>query len=262
MKKKTITKKMVRQKTMDRPATVETRRLSQQKECPLWNLPDREQLLRCLDILERTWKQENSPSMNFDDEPLDSLVRTVLSQNTNDANRDRAYENLRRQFPEWEDILGAKTEEIAEAIKSAGLSNTKAGRIKEILETVKMTFGVLSLEKMKEWDGYRARRFLQALPGVGPKTAACVLLFDLHIPAFPVDTHIARVSRRIGWVPAKATPETIQECLEQIIPPDRYLGAHLNLIFHGRNICRARKPECHRCPIVDLCLTGKEYLQS
>jgi endonuclease-3 len=200
--------------------------------------------------------------MRFDDEPLDSLVRTVLSQNTNDTNRDRAYENLRRRFPDWKDILGAKTEEVAKAIKIAGLSNTKAGRLREILETVKMTFGVLSLEKMKQWDDSKARRFLEDLPGVGPKTAACVLLFDLHMPAFPVDTHVARVSRRIGWMPARSTPENIQGCLEHIIPPDRYLGAHLNLISHGKNICRARKPECLRCPIADLCLTGKENLAS
>ncbi|MGC9372251.1 MAG: endonuclease III domain-containing protein [Thermovirgaceae bacterium] len=246
---------------MARQATVETRGATP-KECPLRTLPDRAHLLRCLDILERTWKQENAPSMRFDDEPLDSLVRTVLSQNTNDTNRDRAYENLRRRFPDWKDVLGAKTEEVAEAIKSAGLSNTKAVRIREILETVKMTFGVLSLEKMKEWDDSQARRFLQDFRGVGPKTAACVLLFDLHMPAFPVDTHVARVSRRIGWVPARATPETIQECLEHIIPPDRYLGAHLNLISHGKNICRARKPECLRCPIADFCLTGKENLAS
>ncbi len=232
------------------------------KECPLRDLPDQGHLLRCLDILERTWKQERSPSMHFDDDPLDSLVRTVLSQNTNDTNRDRAYENLRRRFRDWKDILGAETKEIAEAIKSAGLSNIKAGRIRKILETVETTFGVLSLDKMKEWDNSKARRFLQELPGVGPKTAACVLLFDLHMPAFPVDTHVARVSRRVGWVPNRATPETIQVCLEQIIPPNRYLGAHLNLISHGKNICRARKPECHRCPIADLCLTGKENLAS
>ncbi|MFP4482961.1 MAG: endonuclease III domain-containing protein [Thermovirgaceae bacterium] len=247
---------------MARQATLDTKRPSS-KRCPLEDFLDPGHLLRCLDILETTWKQESSPAMRFDKEPLDSLVRTVLSQNTNDTNRDRAYENLRRYFPDWKDILGAETDKIAEAIKTAGLSNTKASRIKKILETVKMTFGVLSLEKMKEWDNSEARRFLQDLPGVGPKTAACVLLFDLHMPAFPVDTHVARVSRRIiGWAPARATPEAIQGCLETVIPPNRYLGAHLNLIFHGRNICLARKPGCLRCPIADLCLTGKEKLKS
>jgi len=228
------------------------------KEYPLRDFPDPEQLLLCLDILERTWKQESRPSIRFDDDPLDSLMRTVLSQNTNDTNRDRAYENLRKRFPKWKDVLEAKTEEIAKSIKSAGLSNTKARRISDILKIVKKTFGVLSLEKLKEWDDSKARRFLEDLPGVGQKTAACVLLFDLHMPAFPVDTHVARVSRRAGWVPTTATPETIQERLEHIIPPDRYLGAHLNLILHGKNICRARKPECLHCPIANLCMTGKE----
>jgi endonuclease-3 len=242
---------------MAHQVSVDTQR-EPENGCPFPGSLDHAHLFQCLDILENLWKQESEPAMRFDDEPLDSLIRTVLSQNTNDVNRDRAYENLRKNYPDWKEVLNAETQDIAKAIKSAGLSNTKAGRIQQILGTVKETFGDLSLEKMKEWGNSEARRFLQNLPGVGPKTAACVLLFDLHMPAFPVDTHVARVSRRIGWVSSRATPEDIQTYLEARIPPGRYLGAHLNLIFHGRNICRARKPECLECPLKELCLTGKE----
>lgn len=244
-------------KAMGQPKTVDTvERLS--AVCPFPEPPDKGHIAHCLDVLETTWKQESTPSLTFHDDALDSLVRTVLSQNTNDKNRDRAYENLRRQYPDWGKVLSAKSEDVAEAIRIAGLSKTKAGRIRQILEKVKSAFGRLSLEEMKSWGNTEARLFLENLPGVGPKTAACVLLFDLHMPAFPVDTHVARVSRRIGWVPPKASPEAIQACMEASVSPDRYLGAHLNLILHGRNICRARKPACLACTLKDLCSTGKE----
>ena len=220
--------------------------------------PDPAHVALCLDIIESLWRQESTPSVASGEKPLDGLIRTVLSQNTNDLNRDRAYERLRRLYPTWEDVLEAEIKEIAEAIKSAGISNIKAGRIKTILETVEDVFGKLNLDELKEWDHISARDFLQNLPGVGPKTAACVLLFNLDMPAFPVDTHVSRVSRRIGWFPPSASAESIQASLEEIIPPKRHLGAHLNLILHGKNICRSRKPECARCPIRHLCLTGKE----
>ena len=189
-------------------------------------------------------------------EPLDGLILTVLSQNTNDKNRDMAYKNLREHYPEWAAAAALSAGEIADLVRSAGLADTKAVRIKHILEKVPQDFGGYSLAAMKGWTPSDVREYLLALPGIGPKTAACVMAFDLDMPAFPVDTHVARVSRRLGWATEKESAEKIQDFLEATVPHDLCRGGHLNIIEHGRKTCSARKPACAGCALADICKTG------
>lgn len=212
-----------------------------------------------LDALEALWKNETDPPAGLKhEEPLDGLILTVLSQHTNDKNRDKAFANLKSIYPSWELAAAASEEDIAVAVRSAGLGNTKAQKIKKILPSVKERFGDYSIIGLKDWPVEEVRKYLIGLPGVGVKTAACVLIFDLEMPAFPVDTHVARIARRLGWVPEKMSAEDIQEYLEAVLPPKRFLGAHINFIEHGRGICDARKPKCPECPVKKMCEYGKK----
>ncbi|MDR1515932.1 MAG: endonuclease III [Synergistaceae bacterium] len=186
-------------------------------------------------------------------EPLDGLMLTLLSQNTNDRNRDMAYNALRAKHPSWADVAALSPPSVAGLIKSAGLGDTKAARMIEILDKIYGDFGDFSLKKLFEWEPGRVREYLLALPGIGPKTVACVMAFDLGMPAFPVDTHVARISRRLGWASEKTPPHKIQDFLEATVPPE-YCGAgHLNMIEHGRKVCRARNPLCGGCPVSAAC---------
>jgi endonuclease-3 len=187
-------------------------------------------------------------------EPIDELIATVLSQHTNDNNRDRAFEQLKRRFPSWEQVLRAPVRSIASAIKPAGLSNQKAPRIKAILQRIaEANDGNLSLEFLKEMPTGEALKWLKKLPGVGPKTAACVLLFSFGKPVFPVDTHIFRISKRLGWLDEKVTEAKANELLDQIVPNEIKYRLHLNMIAHGRQICRPQKPKCQECVLRNLC---------
>jgi len=207
-----------------------------------------------LDALEGAWGNEKRPPSDLrHEEPLDGLILTILSQNTNDKNRDKAFNALKAKYPTWDDVAAASSEDVAETIRVAGLGCTKADRILNVLRIVKGKFGEHSIKGLAELNGAEAKEFLVSLPGVGLKTAACVLVFDLGMPAFPVDTHVARVSRRLGWVPEKMTPDKIQEYLEGVLPAPRFRGAHLNIIQHGRQICRARNPLCADCVIAKWC---------
>ena len=211
-----------------------------------------------LDAFEKHWGNEGnfSPELKHQD-PLDGLILTLLSQNTNDKNRDKAFEKLKSEYPAWEKAAEAPIERIVDLIRIAGLGDTKAARMKQILAILKDKFGSYSINELKGWDPHKAREFLVSLPGVGVKTAACVLVFDLEMPAFPVDTHVARISRRLGWVPEKMAPDKIQEYLEGTLPPKRFRGAHLNIIQHGRGICSARKPDCSKCYAKKWCQFSK-----
>ncbi len=186
--------------------------------------------------------------------PVDELVSTILSQNTNDTNRDRAFEALRAQFPTWEAVRDAKTDEVIAAIRPAGLANQKGPRIQKVLRQITAERGSLDLSFLKDMPLEEARAWLMKFDGVGPKTAAIVLCFSLNRPAFPVDTHIYRVSGRIGLRPEKMTVEQAHPHLEGLLPPNTYYAAHLNLIRLGREVCAARKPNCPVCPIRSLCL--------
>ena len=211
-----------------------------------------------LDAFEKHWGNEgnSSPELKHQD-PLDGLILTLLSQNTNDKNRDKAFDKLKSEYPAWEKAAEAPIERIVDLIRIAGLGDTKAARMKQILAILKDKFGSYSINELKGWDPHKAREFLVSLPGVGVKTAACVLVFDLEMPAFPVDTHVARISRRLGWVPEKMAPDKIQEYLEGTLPPKRFRGAHLNIIQHGRGICSARKPDCIKCYAKKWCQFSK-----
>ncbi len=206
-----------------------------------------------LDVLESLWGQEAFPKVSAFDDPLDGLILTVLSQNTNDNNRDRAFDKLKSLYHTWDKVASLPAEDLADAIRVAGIANVKSTRIKEILEVVRQAFGSYSLKGMSSWEGGAAMDFMLSLPGVGPKTAACVMVFDLGIPAFPVDTHVARFCRRMGWVDRSSSPVSIQELMEGLVPEARKKGAHLNIISHCKAICRARNPLCASCPLSDIC---------
>jgi endonuclease-3 len=186
-------------------------------------------------------------------EPLDGLILTLLSQNTNDRNRDMAYDALRGRYSAWGDVAALTPAEIAALIRPAGLGETKSIRMKAILEQIRSDFGGYSLWSLKGLSPGDVRQYLSNLPGIGPKTVACVMVFDLGMPAFPVDTHVARVSRRLGWVGERTAPEKIQEFLESAVPPERCAGGHLNMIEHGRLVCKARRPMCKDCVVAGMC---------
>ncbi|MDR2780309.1 MAG: endonuclease III [Synergistaceae bacterium] len=210
--------------------------------------------MRVLDGLDEVYGNESAPFDSYaTGEPLDGLILTLLSQNTNDRNRDAAYESLRSAFPKWGDVARATRLEIARAIKSAGLGDIKADRMKTILERIAVDFGGYTLAAMKGWEAGHVREYLSSLHGIGPKTVACVMAFDLGLPAFPVDTHVARISRRLGWANKKAPPEKIQGFLESVVPPERCGGGHLNMIEHGRAVCHARGGKCGACAVNGIC---------
>ena len=187
---------------------------------------------------------------------IDELVSTILSQNTNDINRDRGFNALRAKFPTWEAVRDANVQDVIEAIRPAGLANQKGPRIQQVLRAISEERGTLNLDFLAGLPIEEARAWLTKFNGVGPKTAAIVLCFSLNMPAFPVDTHIYRVSGRTGLRPEKMTVEQAHTYLESLFPPETYYAAHLNLIRLGREICGARKPNCAQCPIRKLCDYG------
>ncbi len=181
---------------------------------------------------------------------LDLLVGTILSQNTSDINRDRAFSELKKRFPRWEDLCRAREEEIAAAIRDAGLQHQRARRIKEILCRIQGERGRISLDFLRKLSPEEAHRWLLSLPGVGRKTAAIVMLFGLEAPYFPVDTHIKRVTKRLGLWDGRGDPH---DALAPLIPRGREYELHLHLIRLGREVCRPRSPRCGKCPLADLC---------
>lgn len=185
--------------------------------------------------------------------PLDELISTILSQNTNDKNRDQAFDALQALFPTWEAVRDARTQEIIEAIRPAGLANQKGPRIQTVLKAITEERGELDLSFLESYSPEDAYSWLMRFKGVGPKTASIVLLFSLGKPAFPVDTHIYRVSGRLGLRPQKMTADKAHQHLAAQFPPETYYAAHLNIIRLGREICQSRKPKCEDCPLQDMC---------
>jgi endonuclease-3 len=184
---------------------------------------------------------------------LAELVLTILSQNTADTNSGRAFARLMRTFPTWEAVANAPVEDVVAAIQIGGLAQQKAPRIQSSLRAVFERSADGDLGFLREMPPPEARAWLRALPGVGPKTAACVLLFALGMPAMPVDTHVERVSKRLGLIPWKTTPEQAHDQLEAIVEPADYYPFHMLLIKHGRRLCLARRPLCGRCPLEAEC---------
>lgn len=192
--------------------------------------------------------------------PLDELVSTILSQNTNDTNRDRAFESLQERFPTWEAVRDAAPEAVIAAIRPAGLANQKGPRIQQMLRQITAERGALDLNFLSDLPLEEARAWLTRFKGVGPKTAAILLLFSLGRPAFPVDTHIYRVTGRIGLRPERMSVEEAHAHLERLFPPETYYAAHLNIIRLGREICAARKPHCPACPLRRICAYGQNFV--
>jgi endonuclease-3 len=190
-------------------------------------------------------------------DPLDELVLTILSQNTSDTNRDKAWRLLKDRYPTWEAVSDCDEAELAAAIAPAGLSNQKAPRILAILRDIERRFGRLSLDDLEEWTEPQVRDFLIAYPGVGPKTAACVLMFAMGRPVMPVDTHVHRIATRLGFIPKGASFEVAHQTMDSITPPELVYPLHIEMIRHGRALCRPTNPKCAECPVIAECLYVK-----
>jgi endonuclease-3 len=186
-------------------------------------------------------------------DPLATLLGTILSQNTNDLNRDRAFEQMRKRFPTWEEVRDADPAELVEAIRPAGLANQKGPRIQNALRMITEQQGQLNLDFLADMEIEKARKWLISIKGVGPKTAAIVLCFALGKPAFPVDTHVHRVTKRLGLISPKTTREQAHTVLERLLPAKIYYPFHMNLIAHGRQVCKSQQPRCEVCVLQEHC---------
>lgn len=217
---------------------------------------------RMLRIHEALRRYYGEPELKEQRDPLAELVMTILSQNTNDANSGRAFEMLLARFDTWEAVLEAKPDELADAIRTGGLANVKAPRIQQILRRLRDERGELTLDFLWDMDVTPARAYLLSLPGVGPKTAACVLLFSLHKAALPVDTHVHRVSQRLELTPCRTNAEKAHALLKALVPPNLYYPFHLLFIQHGRTICHARTPRCALCPLESECPFARTHYGS
>lgn len=195
-------------------------------------------------------------------EPTEELIRTILSQNTNDVNRDRAYESMWGRFGSWAAIATAPVEALAEAIRPGGLGEIKAPRIQNALRCVRERSGSYDLSFICRLTLDEGDSWLQALPGVGPKTAACVLLFSCGKPVMPVDTHIHRVAGRLGLIPAGTSAKAAHALMTDLVPAPLIYPLHINLIRHGRKTCRASRPLCEQCSLADLCAYGRAHRAS
>ncbi len=187
---------------------------------------------------------------------LDEVIATVLSQHTSDHNSERAFARLKAGFPDWEQVLEAPAGQVADAIRCGGIADQKARRIQQILAAIREREGRIDLDRLRDLDDAAVEEYLTSLPGVGPKTAACVLVFAMGRTAFPVDTHVRRVAVRLGWIPAETTAEKAHRSLTPVVPPGIRYDLHLALIAHGRQVCKAQRPRCGECVLRDRCATG------
>lgn len=213
---------------------------------------------RVLEVHRRLVHVFGTPRRTGHLDPVSELVSTILSQNTSDVNRDQAYERLRERFPTWKAVRDADVRQVREAIRPAGLSEVKAPRIQQALCQITQPDGSLSLDFLRRMSVPEAKAWLMTIKGVGPKTAAIILLFSFGRPAFPVDTHIHRVSGRLGLIGPKVSREQAHTILEALVPPRLYYPFHINVIRHGREICRPQ-PRCEVCPLRDLCCYYEEH---
>ena len=185
--------------------------------------------------------------------PIDELVMTILSQHTNDVNMFRAFESLKRAYSSWEEVLAAPQDELAVTIRSSGMYNLKAKRIQATLREIQERVGKLDISHLETMEIAEAKEWLTSLHGVGPKTAAIVLLFSFGLPVLPVDTHVWRVTKRLGIIEMKVSREKAHVLLEQILPTDCIPSLNKNLVRHGREICRAQNPKCPNCFLNNIC---------
>ena len=195
-------------------------------------------------------------------DPIDVLIGTILSQNTSDANSGRAFASLKASFDSWEAVASAPAEHIAQTIKSGGLSQIKAARIKQVIEQIEKEQGRISLDFLNSKTMAEAKDYLMRLPGVGHKTASCVLLFSLGKPSLPVDTHVFRVAKRLGLIDSNVSIEKAHSLLQEQIPPSKVYQFHIHMIEHGRQICHARQPRCNRCILRGDCPSSLRFHRS
>jgi endonuclease III len=186
-------------------------------------------------------------------DPLDVLIETILSQSTTNINSRRAFESLKSKFPAWDEARRARVSSIEAAIRSGGLARQKSVRIKKLLNDIYERRGSLDLSFLCDAPLGEAVEFLASFKGVGPKTVACTLLFACGRPVFPIDTHIFRIARRLGLIPEKCSDEEAHRLMAEMIPQDRFYEVHVNLIRHGRRVCRPQNPLCERCCLIDYC---------
>ncbi len=191
---------------------------------------------------------------------IDEVVMTVLSQHTSDINSTRAFRSLRERFSSWEEVLHAPTDQVADSIRSGGIAQVKTTRIQQILREIERRENGLDLSRLARLPDEEVDEYLCSLPGVGPKTAACVLLFSMNRPAFPVDTHVHRVAKRLGLIGEKTGADKAQRVLQPRIPPELRYEMHMQLIRHGREICKPAMPRCTDCVLLDICEAGPRFL--
>jgi len=207
-------------------------------------------------ILDRLRERYGEPRRHRALPPLDELVLTILSQNTSDTNTERAYAGLRARFPTWAQVRDADTAQLERVLRPGGLAAQKAPRIQAVLRELSAGGGAPALGWAASLPPAEAMARRERLPGVGPKTASCVLLFSLGVPVMPVDTHVHRVAGRLGLIPADMGAGPAHAALTALVPAGRMLEAHLLLIRHGRETCRARRPRCRECVLLDACPFG------
>jgi len=217
---------------------------------PTWTPPTRARVCRIRDRLRDLY---GIPLMAPHGDPIAELVLTVLSQSTNDRNRDVAYLRLRERLETWEDVRDAKQAEVEEAIRPGGISKVKSVRIQAILQAISDSSSKLSLDWLADVPIEQARDYLTSLPGVGRKTAACVLLFAYGLHDVPVDTHVSRVGMRLRLLQPGAPFEQLHDQMLALTPPGEELELHVNLLRHGRRTCHARKPACGECALARMC---------
>ena len=202
------------------------------------------------------------PTWDGTEDVLECLILTILSQNTTDVSRDKGYAQLREKFPTWEDVLNADADAVEETIKIVGLGKQKTETIKNFLSWLKSEYNDLSLEFIHDMKTEDALEFLIQHKGIGIKTASVTLSFACGRDVFPVDTHILRISKRLGLIPQNCSAEKAHLELPTLIPKGKTYPFHMNLIYFGRQICNARKPLCEKCPLTEHCLYYKENTQS
>jgi endonuclease-3 len=212
-------------------------------------------------IIQNLERAYGLPENRHTSDPLDMLINVILSQATSDTNSERTFAALKKRFPTWDAVLRARTATVAATIRSGGLANQKAAVIRDLLGQIKArTGGALTLSFLQDMPARDAARYLSEFRGVGPKTIACTLLFACRQDIFPLDTHIFRILRRVGLIPPKCTDRRAHEIMDSIVPEGKFYSLHVNLIRHGRALCRPRDPLCTRCPIVEYCDYGQSII--
>ena len=227
------------------------------RPCIKWRQHDIFEPVATEEVIELLEQEYGSCQWQSNRDPIDVLIGTILSQNTSDANSSSAFASLKASFDSWEAVASAPAERIAEVIKCGGLSQIKAARIKQVLKQIESEKGRITLDFLKSRTMTEAEDYLIRLSGVGHKTASCVLLFSLGKPSLPVDTHVFRVAKRLGLIGSKVSVEKAPGLLQKQIPPSKVYQFHVHMIEHGRRICRARQPHCHRCILRDICPSSR-----